>query len=67
MQYDSFMEWEAMESLQVKKIRLALGLTQEEFAHQLGVTLSTVNRWENGRTTPSRLAKKQIEMLMERA
>ena len=61
------MEWDMMESIKVKKIRLALGLTQEEFAHQLGVTLSTVNRWENGRTTPSRLAKKQIEMLMEKA
>ena len=55
-----------MESTKVKKIRLALGLTQEEFAHQLGVTLSTVNRWENGRTTPSRLARKQIAMLMEK-
>ena len=62
----SVMEWDPMESTKVKKIRLALGLTQEEFAHQLGVTLSTVNRWENGRTTPSRLAKKQIEMLMEK-
>jgi DNA-binding transcriptional regulator YiaG len=61
------MEQVMIESPNVKKIRLALGLTQEEFAHRLGVTLSTVNRWENGRTTPSRLARKQIASLLEKA
>lgn len=52
-----------MDGNKVKRIRLALGLTQEEFAHRLGVTLCTVNRWENNKTTPSRLARKQIHYL----
>jgi putative transcriptional regulator len=53
-----------MEGIQVKRIRQSMQLTQEEFAHKLGVTLCTVNRWENNRTIPSRLAKKQIQHLM---
>lgn len=52
-----------MDGNEVKRIRMALNLTQEEFAHRLGVTLCTVNRWENNRTLPSRLAKKQIQQL----
>ena len=52
-----------MDGYQVKKIRLSVNLTQEEFAHRLGVTLCTVNRWENNKTMPSRLEKKQIRVL----
>jgi DNA-binding transcriptional regulator YiaG len=35
-------------------------MTQEEFAHALGITVGTVNRWENGRFRPSKLAKATI-------
>jgi len=35
---------------------MRLGLTQEKFAAKLGVTLPTINRWENSRTKPSPLA-----------
>jgi len=52
-----------MDQQDVKHIRESLKLTQEEFAHQLGVTLSTVNRWENGKTKPSRLAGREISRL----
>lgn len=45
----------------IREIRSRLGLTQEKFAHQLGVTYLTVNRWENGRTSPSPMALKLIE------
>ncbi len=48
---------------EIKKIRKSLNLTQEEFAHQLGVTLSTVNRWETKKTRASRLAKREIMRL----
>ena len=44
----------------LKCIRKQLNLTQEQFARELNVSFSTINRWENGRTTPSTLAKKQI-------
>lgn len=50
-----------MDGADIKTLRKQLGLTQEEFAHQIGVTFATVNRWENGKSEPSRLA---IKMLM---
>ncbi|WP_195270546.1 helix-turn-helix domain-containing protein [Eubacterium sp. 1001713B170207_170306_E7] len=40
----------------IKEIRTALGLSQVAFAEKLHVSFSTVNRWENGRAVPNRLA-----------
>ena len=37
----------------VKALREHLQLTQEVFASILGVSFATVNRWENGKTTPT--------------
>jgi putative transcriptional regulator len=45
----------------VKEVRRQLGLSQEELAHALGVSFATVNRWENGKTEPSKLAQRQFE------
>ena len=45
----------------VKAVRLQLKLSQEELAHALGVSFATVNRWENGKTVPSKLAQRQFE------
>jgi DNA-binding transcriptional regulator YiaG len=44
----------------VRKLRRQLGMTQEEFAHALGITVGTVNRWENKRFRPSKLARSTI-------
>jgi len=52
-----------MEPERIKKIRLSLGWSQERLARELGVSFSTVNRWERGRTTPSPLAAKSLEKL----
>jgi len=49
----------------VRELRRRLGLTQEEFAAKLGVTFPTVNRWENRRAKPSRMAMKLIEGLRQ--
>lgn len=49
----------------IKKIRLSLGLTQAELAQRLGVSFTSVNRWENGQTKPSKLARKQIKFLYQ--
>lgn len=46
---------------QIRNLRLKLGLTQEQFAAKVGVTFSTVNRWENGKGKPSPLAMRQIK------
>ncbi|HEV8712997.1 MAG TPA: helix-turn-helix domain-containing protein [Candidatus Binatia bacterium] len=37
----------------VRELREHLQLTQEVFASILGVSFATVNRWENGKTTPT--------------
>ena len=44
----------------IREVRGRLGLTQEKFAARLGVTLPTINRWENGRTKPSPLALRTL-------
>ena len=47
----------------IRRLRSKLGLTQEEFAHAIAVTVSTVNRWENAHAAPSKLAWKVIREL----
>ncbi len=41
----------------VKQVRKELGLSQEQLARELNISFSTVNRWENGRSMPSQMAK----------
>jgi putative transcriptional regulator len=48
----------------INALRRRLKMTQEEFAHAIGVTVSTVNRWENGHIEPSRLARKAMDALL---
>ena len=47
----------------LKTLRKKLGLSQEELAQKLGVSFTSVNRWENQQTKPSKLARRQIETL----
>ena len=44
----------------IKKIRSYMNMNQTEFAEQLNVTFATVNRWENGRALPNKLAQDKI-------
>jgi DNA-binding transcriptional regulator YiaG len=53
-------------SRNIRELRIRLGMTQEEFAHAVAVTFSTVNRWENGHAKPSKLARRAIEALARR-
>ena len=41
----------------IKQIRDYLNLSQAELAERLNVTFATVNRWENGRAIPNKLAQ----------
>lgn len=50
-------------SQSIRELRSRLGMTQEEFAHAIAVTVSTVNRWENGHANPSKLAWRAIQGL----
>ncbi len=47
----------------IRRLRQELNMTQESFAHEIGVTFATVNRWENGRTTPNKVAQKVLTLL----
>lgn len=49
-----------MFSEMLKQIRIQQNYTQEQFARELNVSFSTINRWENGRTEPSGLAKMRL-------
>lgn len=44
----------------IRYLRRQLGMTQEDLAHALGITVGTVSRWEKGRFRPSRLARTLI-------
>jgi transcriptional regulator with XRE-family HTH domain len=50
----------------VRELRVALGLTQEQFAAKIGVTVATVNRWKNDKRKPYPLAMRQLEKLQQK-
>ncbi len=50
----------------VKEVRRQLALSQEDLARELGVSYATVNRWENGQSKPSKLARAQLNAFCER-
>lgn len=43
-----------------KYIRKSAKLNQEQFAEELGTTALSVNRWENGKTEPNKMAQNQL-------
>lgn len=45
------------------RIRVKLGMTQAEFAEEVGVTTVTINRWENEHARPSHLATEKLKKL----
>lgn len=50
-----------MECLEiVKEIRNQLNISQEDLARELKVSFATVNRWENGKSSPSKMAKRLL-------
>ena len=53
----------SMHKDEIKAIREKLGLTQEAFAREVGVTVTTISRWESGRVAPHQLAVDKIKEL----
>lgn len=49
-----------MFSKQVKHVRKILDYSQDKLAQTLGVSFATINRWENSKNTPSKLAQKSF-------
>lgn len=50
---------------EIKKIRQQLLMTQEDFAKEIGVSFSTVNRWEGGKVKPNMSAMKRLKEFCE--
>ena len=44
----------------IKKIRATLNISQAELAELLNISFATVNRWENGRAVPNKLAQSTL-------
>lgn len=52
-----------MKPEEIKEIRTTLRVTQEKFAALVGTTVTTINRWENGKAKPSRLYVRELKDL----
>jgi DNA-binding transcriptional regulator YiaG len=50
----------------IKKIRKSTNLSQEDFAHLIGVTTKTVSRWESGESKPTKLTLKILTAIKSR-
>ncbi|WP_024546958.1 DNA-binding transcriptional regulator [Picosynechococcus sp. NKBG15041c] len=49
----------------IKEMRLELKLSQEQFASNLGVSFTSINRWENHKTMPSMLALRMLSLYLK--
>ncbi len=55
-----------MKGTELKEWRQRHGVTQEEFAREVGVSWSTVAKWEGGQRQPGRLTQPLIERAIRR-
>jgi DNA-binding XRE family transcriptional regulator len=49
----------------LKQVRAKMGWAQEDLAREIGVSLSTVQRWEKQGAKPHRLARKALVRLFK--
>ena len=50
----------------VKLVRERLKISQEELARALNVSYATINRWENAKTTPNKMAQDVFHAFCEK-
>ena len=48
----------------IQKAREAKGMSREELAAELGVSVFSVMRWESGKTRPLRAFRKKLEEIL---
>ena len=51
----------------MRELRRKMGWAQEDVAREIGVSLSTVQRWERREVKPNRLARKALAKLFQEA
>jgi len=54
-------------SQKLKELRKKMGWVQEDLAREIGVSLSTVQRWESKEVNPTRLARRELTRLLKKA
>lgn len=59
-------KYEMSFSEEIKKIRQRFFLTQSDFAKEITVSFSAVNRWEVGKAKPNLSAMKKIKLFCDR-
>lgn len=50
----------------IKKMRDLVGMSQEQFAKELGTSVVSINRWENGKSLPNPMAQQQLYSFCEK-
>ena len=48
----------------IKRLRLKLGLSREELAVKVGVSVFSIARWESGTSKPMRYFARQLEIIL---
>jgi DNA-binding transcriptional regulator YiaG len=61
---DGSLDWDPNS---LRALRRFLGLSQDEFAEELGVRQQTISEWETGQYQPTRSRSKHIRIVAERA
>lgn len=51
---------------EIRTKRLALGLSQKEFARLMGISWATIARWEGGQRKPSPPSKTALRLVFEK-
>ena len=46
--------------VRLRELREAIGLSQSDIAKLVGVTVSTVSKWENGRGRPTQAHRRKL-------
>ena len=56
-----------MTAEEIKAMRQNMGLSMEDFAREVGVSTTTVFRWEKGERAPGRMARKLLGLVQAKA
>ncbi len=51
----------------IKELRQLMGWTQEDLAREIGISLSTIQRWEKQGSKINRLTRRELERLFRKA
>ena len=61
------MQPQGMSAVDIQNLRRRLGWSQEQMAREVGVSFTTINRWERGRAVPRGLSIPALEQLARKA